>query len=53
MDAHYDVLCDRLERAEEACDAATPERIDRYFDDYKLGIGMSRDSVEFWLRRYV
>ncbi len=44
---------DRFEAAEEAVDACTPERVDRYFEDYGLGIGMKRDDIEFWLRRYV
>lgn len=43
---------DRYFAAEEACSEQTPERIARYFDDYNLGIGMSREDVEYWLRAY-
>lgn len=53
VDAVHDDLWGRWEAACEAMDESTPERVDRYFDEYKLGMSMSRDDVEFWLRSYV
>lgn len=53
VDAVHDELARRWEDACNEADEATPDRIDRYFDTFKLGIGMKRDDVEFWLRQYV
>lgn len=48
----HDALWDSWERADEAVGDNTPDRVDRYFDDYRLGIGMKRDAVEYWLNAY-
>ena len=50
-DATYDALIDRSDAAEHAAGLAQP-RIDRYFDDYGLGMGMDRDSVVRRLHTY-
>jgi hypothetical protein len=50
--ARFDALCARWEAEDEARGEALPERVDRYFDDYRLGMGMNRETVLFWLRIY-
>jgi hypothetical protein len=52
VEAAHDEIWSRWERAEELLSAAGPERIDRYFDDYKLGIGMKREAVVYRLKVY-
>lgn len=52
IEARYDELCDDCEAADNAVHEVIPERVDRYFYDYKLGIGMTREAVLFWLAHY-
>lgn len=52
VERQHKVLWDRWEAACDAAADCTPERVARYFDDYRLGIGMSRNDVEYWLRLY-
>jgi hypothetical protein len=44
IDAEYDRICDAADAAGEAVAAAHP-REDRFFDEYDLGMGMSRDRA--------
>lgn len=45
VEARHNALGDAWEAAQEAADNATPDRVDRYFDEFNLGIGMSRRRV--------
>jgi len=45
VEARHDELGDAWEAAEEAADKFSPDRVDRYFDEFNLGIGMSRHRV--------
>lgn len=51
MDAAYTKLCDAHDAADEAAEAALP-RVDGFFDEYRLGMSMKRDAVEFHLQLY-
>ncbi|TMJ19544.1 MAG: hypothetical protein E6G92_07145 [Alphaproteobacteria bacterium] len=52
VESDHDRLWGRSERADEAAEANRPARIARYFEDYRLGIGMKRQDVESRLRAY-
>ena len=52
VDSTFNALIDRSDAAQEAAGEAHP-RVDRYFDEYRLGMGMSRDRVVYWLHHYV
>jgi hypothetical protein len=51
VDSTFNALIDRSDAAQEAAGEAHP-RVDRYFDEYRLGMGMSRDRVVYWLHHY-
>ena len=52
VDSTFNALIDRSDAAQEAAGEAHP-RVDQYFDEYRLGMGMSRDRVVYWLHHYV
>ncbi|WP_126173465.1 hypothetical protein [Altericroceibacterium xinjiangense] len=51
-EARYEQLCDECAAADQAVAHATPARVDRYFEEYGLGIGMTRAQIAFYLAHY-